>query len=99
MFFSNAHKAELASLSAAYEGRLEAQERLFNAHMETLRDQIRDLRQLIFSPTSATQVPLVALEADAVMSQQEVEIRLTLKEQEALEAIESEASRILSGEY
>lgn len=94
-----AHKEHIASLVAEYQARMQDQERHYLFTIETLKDQIKDLRQMVFSPTSATQVPLVSLEADAILNQQDSPVKLTAEEQARLDDIESEANRILSGNY
>jgi hypothetical protein len=68
-------------------------------HVQSLKDQIQDLKKLVYSPTSATTISPVALEQDAVLSQREEVIRLSPEEIEKMQEIEAEASRILSGMY
>lgn len=38
------------------------------AEARAMKERIDDLKRLVFSPTSATEIPLVAREADAIIS-------------------------------
>jgi hypothetical protein len=64
-----------------------------------LEQQVADLRRLAFNATSATRIPLVTLEADAVMSQKEETIELSQEELAKIQDEEAEADRIFSGTY
>lgn len=71
----------------------------YEARLVDKDKQIADLRLLVFAPPTANQIPLVALEADAVMSGKDNVIELSREETEKILEEQSEASRILSGTY
>lgn len=75
----------LAEIKAQYEARI--------AQYEA---QLADLRKLVFSQTSASQIPLVALEADAILSAKPETIEIGPGE---ITDEELEADRILAGAY
>lgn len=82
-----------------YEACIASQKEQYESRIFDLKSQIEDLRKLAFSHTSASNIPLAALEADAVMGQREETIELSEEELRRVEEIDSEASRILSGNY
>lgn len=86
-------------LISQYETRLTEQGRLYEARISELKDQISRLEKLVFIQTSASNIPLISLEADAVLSQKEETIQISQEELERLSEIESEADRILAGNY
>jgi hypothetical protein len=71
----------------------------YGARIAQMEDSISDLRRLVFSPTSATNIPLVHLEADAVISQKEEVMEVDPSESEKFEFLTREADRIFSGNY
>lgn len=71
----------------------------YGARIAQLQDTVSDLRRMVFSPTSATVVPLVHLEADAVMSQREEVMEVDPSEMAQLDSDAREADRLFSGNY
>lgn len=71
----------------------------YEARISQLQDTVQDLRRLVFSPTSASSVPLVHLEADAVMSQKEEVMEVDPEEAEKMSFLLREQDRIFSGAY
>ena len=71
----------------------------YESRISQLQDQVSDLRRMVFSPTSATQIPLVHLEADAVMSQKEEAFEVDANEADKLAFLLREQDRIFSGEH
>ena len=71
------------------------------SHIEDLRKQIADLRTLALPKQDASVIPLVQLEADAVLSgtTDVIQVNTTDPQEDDAEAIQSEASRILAGTY
>jgi hypothetical protein len=67
----------------------------YEARITDLKIQIEDLKRLVYSQTSSTNIPLVSLEADAIMSQKEETISISQEEIDRLE----EADKILNAEY
>ena len=70
-----------------------------DARIAELKEQIAVLRSLVIPSQAKRVIPEVQMEADAVLSGQEEISVLNQKEVEEQEAIESEASRLLSGSY
>lgn len=92
-------KATLESARKDFEARLRNQSELYESRVSDLKTQIEDLKKLVFAPPTASRIPLVALEADSIMSQREETIVMSPDEIARLEADESEANRLLSGNY
>ena len=67
------------------------------AHIESLQAEVKMLRGLI-SPQSST-IPLVQVEADAVLSGSQEPIQPSKDQIEEYERIQSEAARLLTGTY
>ena len=83
------HYHELSTLGQQYEARI-----------SDLKDQIADLRKLVFMPPTPVAIPYQALEADAVLSVSERPVvSLSPEDDEKLDFLASEANRILSGSY
>lgn len=82
-----------------YEARIAELKAAHSVQISILHSQISDLRKLAYNATSATHIPLVALEADAVMSQKEETITISREELERISEEQSEADRILAGNY
>ena len=82
------HKAALDALKSAHAAELAA----YRMHLE-------DLQRLVFPPQNTTSIPLVQLEADAVLSVRETTVDLTEEELKRREDEISERNRILSGQY
>lgn len=82
------HEARINDLKQGYE-----------AHIADLKAQMSDLRKLAFNATSATRIPLVALEADAVLSSQDQVMEVDPDELARLEEEMHEADRVLAGTY
>lgn len=68
----------------------------YEARIAALQDQISDLRRMVFTPTSATEIPLVAREADAIITGNSDVPKLP-NEQELEDTFEF--NRIISGDY
>lgn len=88
----------------AYEREIALMEmRLADAKLEhqvqikALRSQIEDLRKLVFAPTSATNIPAEAREADAVISVSEKPIERPDSDMSPDDAIQFDL--IISGEH
>lgn len=92
MFFGKALKEQ-------YEKRLQEQANLYEARISQLQSQIEDLRKMVFVPTSATSLPLVQIEQDAILSGKEEQVTITQEELAQLEMEQSEADRIFAGTY
>lgn len=82
-----------------YELRMAETVAAYEARISELKSQITDLKKLVFSSTSSTHIPLVSLEADAVLSQKDETIFISEEEMARIQDVEAEASRILSGNY
>jgi hypothetical protein len=64
-----------------------------------LQAQVETLKAFATPPTSASRIPLLTLEADAVMNGDHEAIRVEDTEKKEFERIENEAYRILSGTW
>jgi hypothetical protein len=64
-----------------------------------LQKQITTLSALVTPPTSASRIPLLHLEADAVLSGNQESIVIDEIEQDRLRAVNTEADRILTANY
>ena len=73
--------------------------KLYEARISDLNAQIEDLKKLAYSPTSATDIPLVAREADAIISLKEEITEIDPEELSEGDKIISEANRIFAGTY
>lgn len=72
----------------------------YEARIADLKLQIEDLRRLVLPPKAAPySIPVVDVEMDAVLSGKDEPIALTDDQANELNAIESEAAKILSGTY
>lgn len=90
-------KKELKLQKEYYESLLAAMREAAANERALLQSQIEDLKRLVFSPTSATNIPREAREADAIITVTEVPFKTP--EQEQLDAEFSELDRIVSGEH
>lgn len=88
-----------AKILELMETRIQEQAAQYEARIAQLKDQVADLKKLVFTQTSAFNVPLVHLEADAVMSQKEETIQVSDRDLEEAEKIQSEADRIFAGTF
>lgn len=74
-----------------------------DAHLADLQAQIQDLRRFAIPKNNPHSIPLIQMEADAVLSGQDRVINLPAEEpvqgDRENDEIQSEASRILSGTY
>lgn len=71
-----------------------------DARIADLHAEIKMLRSLVSPPTSSSRIPLVQIEADAIMSGRQEQIEVSNADQmKHWENVESEAHRILSGTY
>lgn len=68
----------------------------YEARIAVLQDQISDLRRMVFTPTSSTDIPLVAREADAIITGNS-DVPLLPDEAAINEMREFDA--VISGEY
>lgn len=64
-----------------------------------LQAQVDLLRALVAPPASASRIPILQAESDAILSGRDEAITPTAEQQRELERIESEANRIFSGTY
>lgn len=64
-----------------------------------LQAQVELLRSLVAPPASASRIPILQVESDAILSGRDEAIDPTPDQQRELARIESEANRILSGTY
>jgi hypothetical protein len=64
-----------------------------------LQAQVETLKALATPPTSASRIPLLTLEADAVMNGAHEPIKVENSEKNEFQRIESEAYRLLSGTW
>lgn len=71
----------------------------YEARISDLQAEVRYLRSLVSPPTSASRIPVLSLEADAVISGHDEAIDPTADQQQEWDDIQSEANRILSGTY
>lgn len=65
----------------------------------TLEAQVHLLTTLVAPPASASRIPILQVESDAILSGRDEAIDPTPDQQRELERIESEANRIFSGTY
>lgn len=101
MLFTRTHNRILDELKKQHESEKEELRVLYFTHIKTLESHIEDLKRLVFSPTSASDVPLVHLEADAVMNQRDeiLEVPVSKEKKEEYDFILRERDRIFSGEF
>lgn len=79
--------------------RISDMQKLYEARIVELNLQISDLKKLIYSPTSATDIPLVTLEADAIISQKDEVIEFNSEDISETDKMIREADRIFAGSY
>lgn len=84
-FLKSTHNQFVKLLTEQYEARIAA-----------LQDQISDLRRMVFTPTSSTDIPLAAREADAIITGNS-DVPLLPDEAAINEMREFDA--VISGEY
>lgn len=70
-----------------------------DARVKDLKDEIYSLRQMVFPASRPSFVPSNHLEADALLSGHQDQIRMTPEEMEREEAIQNERNAILGGTY
>lgn len=70
-----------------------------DSRIADLKAQIEDLRSLVLPKNTPGVIPLVSLEADAIMSGKDEAIEIPDAQRAELDEIQSEATRILSGTY
>lgn len=70
-----------------------------DARIYDLKSQLETLRKLVFTPTSASSIPVLSLEADRILSGSDESTSLTKAQIEEMNEIESERSRLLSGTF
>lgn len=75
----------------------ELMKEMYESRLTEMRARIEDLRSLVFSSSSASNIPLHSMEADAVLSGRDEVLLLHANEQ--AEEVISERDRLLSGQY
>lgn len=96
---SKTHTALVKVLESRHAIEKEELRQLYHAHLQTLEARVDDLKALVFSSTSASNIPLVHLEADAVMSQKDEVTEIDEEEVQKQDFILRERDRIFSGSY
>ncbi len=84
-----------AEKAQQYEARLSD----LKAHILDLQCQIENLNKLVFPKNATLDIPLVQIEADAIISGHQEAVDLTEEEKRQIEEIDSEAAQLLSGTY
>lgn len=70
----------------------------YESRIQALQEQIADLRQFVFSPTRANDIPAAHYEADQIMTQNEPKLPTEEELQETEDAMR-ERDRLFSGNY
>lgn len=96
---SSTHNAAIKSLQDKHEAEKEELRQLYFAHLQTLEARVEDLKALVFSPTSSSNIPIVQLEADAVFNQRDEVLEIDKEEMEKQDFVLRERDRIFSGSY
>lgn len=99
MIFDSTHKSLVKELELRHLAEKEELRQLYHSHLQTLEARVEDLKALVFSQTSASNIPLVHLEADAVLSQKDEVTEIDEEEVQKQDFILRERDRIFSGSY
>lgn len=99
IMLSRTHALLMSDAFKKFETEKEELKKAYYEHIKSLEQHIEDLKALVFSPTSAKDIPLVHLEADAVISQRDEVMEVSQEEAAKQDFILRERDRIFSGSY